>query len=552
MKYVIVGGVAGGASFACRLRRLSEEAEIVIYEKSHFVSYANCGLPYYVSSTIEEPRKLTLQTPESLKARFNIDVHVDNEVLSIDRERHVVLVKDLKTGKTFEDSYDELILSPGAEAIHLAPLGKRIYQLKTVEDSLRLRSDIEREGIESAIVIGGGFIGLEIAENLSEAGLHVVLLEGRDHVLNTLDSEMAAFVQKELRLHDIELVLSTKVEEIEETEDHVEVRTDRKGIVECQILIQAVGVLPSSKLAQDCQLDLDIRKTIRTDSDFTTSDKNIHALGDAIALDSALDGSRVNIALAGLANKEGRELANHLVLGKEVHLQPIGTSILKVFSLSVGSTGFTESQLRQKGVSFDKLYLSPSDHATYYPGSSTMVIKVLFSPETRHLLGAQIVGKNGVDKRIDVLATAIHFDAKVEDLQFLELSYAPPFSSAKDPINLIGQMAENLKEGLVKQFFFDEVDELRKNPDVLFVDVRTPMEYRLGHIEGSFNIPVDELRKRYGELPKDKEIALICESALRSYVAYRFLAQKGYSCRHLAGGYRIYATWKEEEEKNRQ
>ncbi len=552
MKYIIVGGVAGGASFVCRLRRLSEEAKIVIYEKSHFISYANCGLPYYVSSVIFDSHNLTLQTPESLKARFNILVHVDNEVLSIDRKRHTVKVKDLETGEIFEDGYDKLILSPGAEAIHLTEDTDRIFQLKTVEDAVSIRSFLEKSKVKEAIVIGGGFIGLEIAENLVHAGVHVTLIEGRYHVLNTLDEEMASFVHSELRKNNISLKLETRVEKIEEKGKQVIVRTD-KGECVSDILVQAVGVLPSSKLAKDCGLELDIRGTIRTDKNFRTSDPDIYAIGDAIALDSALDNSRTHIALAGLANKEGRELANALLQKKEADIRPYGTSILKIFHLSVGAVGFTEEPLRKKGIPYDKVYLAQGNHASHYPGATTLRIKLLFGKEDYQILGAQIVGQEGVDKRIDVLSTAMVGKIPACGLKKLELSYAPPFSSAKDPVNVLGLMVENIKDGLVRQFFHDEVERIASEEDVLLVDVRTPMEYEMGHIPNSINIPVDQLRQRYPELPKEKKIALICESALRSYVAYRFLSQLGYSCRHLAGGYRLYRTWlddrKEKEAK---
>lgn len=542
MKYVVVGGVAGGASFACRLRRLDEESTITIYEKSHFVSYANCGLPYYVSKVIPDQRMLTLQTPESLKARFNIDVIVDHEVLSIDRSKKSVCVKNLKDGTIFEDGYDRLILSPGAEAIHLTANTERIFELKTVEDSARLRSFVEERKPTQGIVIGGGFIGLEIAENLVEAGIHVTIVEGKDHVLANLDKEMAAFVHQELLRHGIELQRNTMVQSIEDTGSEVVLKTD-KGILAADFLIQAVGVRPASKLAKDAGLELDIRGTIKTDANFRTSDKDIYAIGDAVALDSFLDGSRVNIALAGLANKEGRALASNLTLGRKTDIRPQGTSILKVFDLAAASTGFTEEQIKAKAIAFDKVYLFPSDHATYYPGAEPMMIKVLYAKDDRRILGAQIVGKAGVDKRIDVLATAMRFKAKVTDLADLELSYAPPFSSAKDPVNFVGFLSENLEDGLVRQFFFDEVEGFVHDEKVLLVDVRTPLEYRLGHIENSVNVPVDTLRQRFGELPKDKEILLICQSALRSYVAYRFLSQKGYRCRHLAGGYMLYSTW---------
>ena len=546
MKYIVVGGVAGGASFACRLRRLSEDAEIVLYEKSHYVSYANCGLPYYVSSVIADRESLTLQTPESLKARFNLEVHVDHEVLSIDPKTHTVLVENRRTKERFRDSYDRLVLSPGAEAIRLTENGERVFELKTVEDSLRLRQFVEERRPQEALVIGGGFIGLEIAENLVEAGVKVTVVEGKDHVLANLDPEMASFVHQELLRHGVVLKRRTKVLSIRNEGEKVLVETDR-GLLRADFLVQAVGVRPASRLAREAGLYLDIRGTIKTDSRFRTSDSDIYAIGDAISLDSGIDGDRVHIALAGLANKEGRFLADSLCLDRNPSLCPFGTSILKVFSLAAASTGRSEEQLKEKRIPYGKVYLSPFHHASYYPGSSPLTLKVLYALEDGRLLGAQVVGREGVDKRIDVLATALFLRARIWDLARLELSYAPPFSSAKDPVNLAGYVAENVQDGLVSQFFFDEVDSLSAREDVLFVDVRTRQEYLHGHVKGSINVPVGELRLRLEELPREKELLLICESALRSYVAARFLGQKGYRVRHLAGGYRLYSTWKEDQ-----
>lgn len=548
MKYIVVGGVAGGASFACRLRRLSEDAEIVLYEKSHYVSYANCGLPYYVSSVIADRESLTLQTPESLRARFNLYVHVDHEVLSIDPKGHTVLVENRRTKERFRDSYDRLVLSPGAEAIRLTENGERVFELKTVEDSLRLRQFVEGKEPKEALVIGGGFIGLEIAENLVEAGVKVTVVEGRDHVLANLDPEMASFVHQELLRHGVVLKRRTKVLSIRTEGGKVLVETDR-GLLRSDLLVQAVGVRPASKLALEAGLESDIRGTIKTDSRFRTSNPDIYAIGDAISLDSGIDGRRVHVALAGLANREGRRLADSLCLDWNPSLRPLGTSILKVFSLAAGSTGRSEEQLKAMDVSYGKVYLSPSQHATYYPGSETLVLKVLYALEDGRLLGAQVVGREGVDKRIDVLATALSFRAGIQDLARLELSYAPPFSSAKDPVNLAGYVAENVQGRLVDQFFFDEVESLSAREDVLFVDVRTRQEYLRGHVKGSVNVPVDELRQSLPELPRDKELLLICESGLRSYVGVRLLRQKGYRARHLAGGYRIYSTWKEDQRK---
>lgn len=542
MKYIIVGGVAGGASFACRLRRLDEFAEIKIYEKTKFVSYANCGLPYYISGVIQNKESLTLQTPQSLKARFNIDVFVSHEVIQIDKDNKRVLIKDLNNGTQFYENYDKLILSPGSEAIKLANNTERIFELKTVEDSYRIKEFVIKKEPKKAIIIGGGFIGLEIAENLKESNIDVTLIEGRNHVLANLDPEMASFVHHELRRNDINLVLNKMVKEINEDDNNVYVKYDNVTL-KCDFLIQAVGVKPNSNLAKNANLDLDIRGTFKTDDCFLTSDKDIYAIGDAIALYSFFDDTKVNIALAGLANKEGRELASQFVLKKKNDIKPLGTSILKVFSLVAASTGLNEEQLKQKKINYEKIYLCPVNHASYYPNASTLNIKVLFDKDNYQILGAQIVGESGVDKRIDIIALAIQAKLPIYELAKAELSYAPPFGSAKDPINMIGYISENLKNKLVEQFHIEDIESLEKDKNNLFIDVRSEDEYQSGHIDGAINIPLDELRNHLNEINKNKTLCINCQSALRSYIACRILSQYGFKCKHLSGGYRIYSNY---------
>ena len=485
MNYIVVGGVAAGASFACRLRRLDENSKITIFEKSNFVSYANCGLPYYISSVIKEKSSLTLQTPNSLKKRFNIDVFVNHEVVKINKEKKSVIVKDLLTNLEKEFFYDKLILALGAEAIKLTPDSSKIFELKTVEDSLRIK----------------------------------------EYVIN----------------NNINLFLNKIVRSIEEKEDCVVTKLDGFEI-ESDILIQAIGVRPNSKLAADSNLKLDFKNSIAVNDVYQTSDENIFAIGDVICLNSFFDNSKVNIALAGLANKEGRDLASYFAFNKVNEIKPLGTSILKLFNLSIGSVGLSEEQLKQKNIIFDKVYLSPYNHATYYPNSKMLFIKVLFNKNNYEILGAQIVGEEGVDKRIDVLATCIKAHLKGYELGCLELSYAPPFASAKDPINMIGYMIENLKNNLVKQFYVEELDKIISSENSLLIDVRTKEEYDADHINGSVNIPLDELRDNLFKINKDKTIYLICFSALRSYIAARILTQKGYDCFHLAGGYRLFKS----------
>lgn len=542
MKYIIVGGVAGGASFACRLRRLDEFAEIKIYEKTKFVSYANCGLPYYISGVIQNKESLTLQTPQSLKARFNIDVFVSHEVIQIDKDNKRVLIKDLNNGTQFYENYDKLILSPGSEAIKLANNTERIFELKTVEDSYRIKEFVIKNEPKKAIIIGGGFIGLEIAENLKESNIDVTLIEGRNHVLANLDPEMASFVHHELRRNGINLVLNKMVKEIKEEDNNAYAKYDDVTL-KCDLLIQAVGVRPNSNLAKDANLELDIRGTFKTNRSFLTSEKDIYAIGDAIALNSFFDDTKVNIALAGLANKEGRELASKFVLKKKSDIKPLGTSILKIFSLAAASTGLNEEQLKQKKINYEKIYLCPANHASYYPNASTLNIKVLFDKDNYQILGAQIVGECGVDKRIDVIALAIQAKLPIYELAKAELSYAPPFGSAKDPINMIGYISENLKNKLVEQFHIEDIESLKKDKNNLFIDVRNEDEYQSGHIDGAINIPLDELRKHLNEVDKNKTLCINCQSALRSYIACRILLQYGFKCKHLSGGYRIYSNY---------
>lgn len=543
MNYIIVGGVAAGASFACRLRRLDENSNITIFEKSNYVSYANCGLPYYISSVIKEKSSLTLQTPNSLKKRFNIDVFVNHEVIKINKEKKSIIVKNLLTNTDKEFFYDRLILALGAEAIKLTSNSSRIFELKTVEDSFKIKDYVINNNIKTATVIGGGFIGLEISENLVKLGIKVNLIEGRRHVLGNIDFDLSTFVHEELRKNDVNLFLNKMVRNIIEENDFILTSLDDLEI-RSDILIQAIGVKPNSKLAFDSNLKLDFKNTIAVNDVYQTSDENIFAIGDVIALNSFFDNSKVNITLAGLANKEGRDLASFFALNNINEIKPLGTSILKLFNLSIGSVGLTEEQLKQKNIIYDKVYLSPFNHATYFPNSKMLFIKVLFDKNNFELLGAQIIGEEGVDKRIDVLATCIKAHLKGYELGSLELSYAPPFASAKDPINMIGYMIENLKNNLVKQFYVEDLDKILTNSNNLVIDVRTKEEYDEDHIKESINIPLDDLRDNLSKINKNKTIYLICYSALRSYIASRILSQKGYNCFHLAGGFRLFKSIK--------
>ena len=540
MKYVIIGGVAAGASFACRLRRLDEFAEIIIYEQSNFVSYANCGLPYYVSNVINDQKQLTLQSPESLKNRFNIDVFVNSKVIKIDKDKKQITILNLKNKNTFVDNYDKLIIATGASAIKIVDNNKRIFELKNVEDSVKLKNTIIENNYRSAIVLGGGFIGLEIAENLKLSGLDVTLIEGSNHVLANLDYEMASFVHNEIRKNNIKLLLNSYVNKVNTLNDSVEVYLKNNKVIKGDILIQAIGVRPNSELAKDAKLDLSLKDSIKVDNLFITSDKDIYAVGDVSAVKSIIDDEINYVPLAGIANKEGRFLADNLILNKSEEVKSNSTSILKVFDLSVASTGYNEEALKRKNINYDKIYLFPNNHASYYPNYATLNIKVLFKKDNYDILGAQIIGKEGVDKRIDILSMAIRYKINGLSLKDAELSYAPPFGSAKDPINMIGFMLNNLKNNLVRQFYLEDLDKIFKDKNAILLDVRDDYEYKHGHIHTSINIPLDSLRKNLNKLDKNKTYYLICYSALRSYYAYRILSQYGFDCYHLAGGFRLY------------
>ena len=544
MKVVIVGGVAGGASTAARLRRLDESARIVMFERTGYVSYANCGLPYYVGGVITDREKLTLQTPASFGARFDVDARVNSEVVSIDRAAKSVRVRSTVTGDEYDEPYDVLVLSPGAKAIRPDIPGiddPRVMSMRTVEDTLAMRRFVEEEKPKRAVVCGAGYIGLEIAENLIGLGIEVTVVQRPDHVLPPLDRDMAADVHHCLRANGIRLILSDALASFETDGPLRAVLRDGEAI-ETDMAIVALGVTPDTHLAKDAGLELGVKGTIVVDSHMRTSDPSIYAVGDAVQVQNYVTGQPANIALAGPANRQGRIAAENIAGGDSEYRGSLGSSVIKVFDMTVATTGINERQAKDAGISYDKVYTFSAPHATYYPGGRNMSVKTLFDPVTGTVLGAQIVGYEGVEKRADVIATAIHAGMTVEDLAELDLTYAPPYSSAKDPVNYVGFVATNVMNGLVRQFFWDEVDSVREDPSSYMVDVRTPEEFARGHIEGSVNIPVDELRDRLDEIPGDRHIRLICQSALRSYIAARILEQRGYECSHLAGGYRLYAS----------
>ena len=543
MKVVIIGGVAGGASAAARLRRLDEAAEIIIFERSGFISYANCGLPYYIGGTIEDESDLTLQTPQSFWRRFRIDARVRHEVTAIDREKKTVSVLNLETGERLTESYDKLILSPGAVPVRPKLPGiesERIQTLRTVEDTLRIRAMAVGQKLKSAVVVGGGFIGVEMAENLRGLGMAVSLIEMQPQVLGQFDGDMASFLHAHMKKHGVELLLGRAVAGFADTESGVRVSLGDGAELETDLVILAIGVAPDSRLARDAGLSLGARGSIAVNDRMQTSDPDICAVGDAVEIAHRVTGQRTTVPLAGPANKQGRIAADNICGGDSRYPGSQGSSVIKVFDMTIATTGVNEKTAKQAGIDCDKVYLSPMSHAGYYPGGKVMTLKVVFEKGTYRLLGAQIVGYEGVDKRIDVLATAIHAGLSALQLKDLDLAYAPPYSSAKDPVNMAGFMIENLSHGLVEQFFPEDVDALPRDGSVTLLDVRTPGEYADGHAEGFVNLPVDDLRERLREVPVGKPVYVICQSGLRSYIACRILAQQGFKCYNLSGGWRLY------------
>ena len=545
MKVVIVGGVAGGATAAARLRRLDESAEIVVFERSGYVSYANCGLPYYIGGIITDRAELTLQTPESFWRRFRVDMRVRHEVTAIHPDTKTVDVKNLATGEVFAESYDKLILSPGARPTQPALPGvgiDRLFTLRTVEDTLKLREFIEQHHPRSAVLAGGGFIGIELVENLRDLGLDVTVVQRPKQLLNPLDADMAAFLHAQLREKGVKLMLGRTVEGFAADGDRVSVLIKDEAPLTADMVVLAIGVTPDTALAKDAGLELGIKGSIVVNDRMETSVPDIYAVGDAVQVKHSVTGQDTLLSLAGPANKQGRIAADNICGGDSRYLGSQGSSVIKVFDMTIAATGVNEKTARQAGIDCDKVFLSPMSHAGYYPGGKVMTMKVVFEKGTYRLLGAQIVGYEGVDKRIDVLATAIHAGLTGPQLKDLDLAYAPPYSSAKDPVNMAGFMIENLSRGLVEQFFPEDVDALPRDGSATLLDVRTPSEYAAGHAEGFVNLPVDDLREHLAEIPADKPVYLICQSALRSYIACRILSQHGLRCSHLSGGWRLYTA----------
>ena len=542
---VVVGGVAGGASFAARARRLDESASIVMLERGEHISFANCGLPYFISGEIQARNKLLVQTPERFRRWFRVDVRVRNEVLSIDRHTKTVKVRDHETHRTYQQPYDTLVLSPGAAPIRPLIPGidsPGIFSLRTIEDAERIRGFMETHDPHDAVVVGGGFIGLEMLENLTHLGLGATLVEMADQVMIPLDREMAEWIHQHLRLRGVELLLGSAVAGFNQTkEGQLEVVVTGGTSITCDMVVLAIGVKPEAPLAKDAGLVVGPHGGIAVNEYLQTTDQDIYAIGDAIETENRVLGGRGLVPLAGLANKQGRLAADH-ICGKQVTFPGVlGTNIVRVFHLSVASTGVNEKTLKAKGAAYQKSYTHPASHAGYYPGAAPMVMKLLFTPDSGRILGAQIIGIDGVDKRIDVLATAIQAEMDVKELTQLELAYAPQYGTGKDAVNIAGYVASNIVEGDVEVFHAEEVAE-RVQQGGFLLDVRTAEESRRGHIEGSLNIPMDEIRDRLEELPKDKTLLVYCLTGTRSYYVCRTLKQVGYPVVNLSGGYLVYCA----------
>lgn len=542
MKVLIVGGVAGGASAATRLRRLDEQAEIIIFERGEYVSFANCGLPYYIGGDIKDKGELTVHTPESMKRRFNLDVRTLEEVVSIDRVARTVSVLKVDSKEVYTESYDRLIVSTGAEPVKPPIEGlelEGVFTLRNIPDTYAIDEYISEKEVKSALIVGGGFIGLEMVESLQNRGVEVNVAEFADHVIASLDYDMASDVHAYIKATGANLLLQNGVQSFEKEGEKLRVKLAR-GELLVDMVIMGIGVRPESKIAVEAGLEVGARKGIVVDSTMLTSDENIYAVGDVVEVKHTVSDLPTMIPLAGPANKQGVIAADNICGIKREYKGTQGTAIMKLHDLAVATTGISEKEAEKLGYNYDKVYLFSQSHASYYPGATPTSIKVIFSPSDERILGAQIVGFENVDKRIDVLATAVRHRLTATDLTELELAYAPPFSSAKDPVNMVGFVIKNLLENQVKQFHWHNVAEISK--ENVLLDVRTPSEYVRGHIENSINLPLDELRERLGELDKTKPLCIYCQSGQRSYTASCILKSNGFDVQHLAGGYRLYSS----------
>ncbi|MDR0621820.1 MAG: FAD-dependent oxidoreductase [Deltaproteobacteria bacterium] len=545
MKILIIGGVAGGATAAARLRRLDESAQITIFERTEYISYANCGLPYYIGGEIQKKEALTLQTPESFRKRYNVDVRVLSQVTSVDPALKTITVTDLANGQTYRENYDKLIMSPGAAPMKPAIEGidsPRVFTLRNVGDTFAIKDFIERESPKSAVILGGGAIGIEMAENLHRNGLKVTVVELLDQIIAPIDFDMACVAQKYLRSQGVEIILGNAVKSVDDTAKALKIVLNDREMTADMLLLSA-GIRPESELAKECGLTVNQRGFIVTDDHLRASDPDIFAIGDAAEITEFVSQTKAAIALAGPANKQGRIAADNVCGLSSVYEGTQGSSILKAFDMTIASTGLNEKIAKRLNINVAKSFTVSPSHAGYYPGANNMIVKTLFDPDTGKLLGAQLIGFDGVDKRCDVIATAIRFGATGYDLAKLELCYAPPYSSAKDPVNIAGFVIENILTEKVKTFHWHDIDALE--PDkVTLLDVRTPLEFSTGSIEGFKNIDLDELRNRIADLDRNKPIYVTCQVGLRGYVACRLLSHYGFEAYNLSGGYLIWSEVK--------
>ncbi len=545
-KICIVGGVAGGASAAARARRLSEDAEIILFERGTYISFANCGLPYHIGGTIADRNKLLVQTPKAMHRRFRIDVRTGTEVVAINREKREITVKSVKTGEETIERYDELVLSPGAEPLRPPIPGvddQRVRTLRNMDDMDAIISALNTNAVKRAIVVGGGYIGLEMTEALRERGVEVVLVELAKQVMVTADPEMASPIKQQLELHGVDLRLNTSITTIEKEEKRLIAHLSTGETLEADLLLLNVGVRPETKLAADAGLAIGERGGIVVDDHMRTSDPHIYAVGDVIEVTDLVGRFQTVIPLAGPANRQGRIAADNIFGRESAYHGTQGTAICKVFDLAIAMTGMNEKNLKRIGKPYEKVYVHPASHASYYPGASPISLKLLFDPSDGKILGAQAVGLDGVDKRIDVLAMAIRAGMTVYDLEHVELTYAPPFGSAKDPVNYAGFVVSNVLRGDAHVCHFEDVTNLKDNQ--YLIDVRTKFEVEAGTIPGAHNIPIDEIRDRIDEIPRDKEILIACHVGLRGYLACRILTQHGFICKNLTGGYKTYRMFQE-------
>ena len=543
MKVVIVGGVAGGATTATRLRRLNEKAEIILVERGSFISFANCGLPYYIGDVIKNKKDLLVQTPESFNKRFNIDVRIKQEVIDIDRKAKTVKIRNLQTNDEYEETYDKLVLAPGAKPINPFESleSKRIKTLRNVEDAIEIKKYIQDNNVKNVTIIGGGYIGVEMAENLSNYNdVKVTIIEKASHLISPLDEEMASFVHKVLRENDVEIILNKGVRKIVEKDNKLFISFGKEN-KEAELIVLCIGVKPEDNLALTNGLNVWLTGGIKVNEYMQTSDKNIYALGDAVRVKNCVIDKDMNIFLAGPANRQARVVANNICGKKTSYIGSIGSSILKIFDYSLGMTGINETICKKNKINYKTIILSPFSHATYYPGASMLTIKAIYEKKTGRILGAQVFGKESVDKITDILATAIMKKMTAYDLEELDLCYAPPFSSAKSPINLLGNSIVNELEGLVKTVTWQKVDKLKEKENVAVLDVRTDAEYKVGAYKDCIHIPLDDLRNRLNELDKAKTYLVYCRTGLRSYIACRILAQNGFKVNNITGGYHFYS-----------